>query len=704
MFLHFVDKDGKPLENFVIYRNGFQTLGAANIKQRENILINFEDDLHSEFINKEDFYERRDGRLFFVWRDPYERIVSLYKSFVTAPRWNEELRRKLGLSFVKMGSVDYFCKTILKNITCSEYTNTYTNLLKQADLTFDDVDEIVNINDLNNFINDKLGVDVGEVGLRNKSDENISIKGFSKYRSRIYELYKEDYENYREWREKRDAYSKKTCILFVAHSFDGGTMHIFRDIKKQIDRYKNLKIVFCTPFFNRTNDALDEVGCEVFFYDNKDVISKYSNVLFNPSFVMEKYYYEKDNTYDFYWLYEYDVMYTGDFAQFIDYTNDNCKSDLLGSYIRNYEENPEWHHWFFNPNMEKYKFDSHIMACLSIYRLSNAALKCYMEYERDDFKATLYEYAMPTILYENGFTLQDLSGDYDENAKWVNRRDYDFLDSKHFSMDYSNDYYSLLKKHDCRFYTRIKSANKVPDKDEYNLSDYFEKVVVLHCVNKDYDRDEYVYELENYHFYDYKVYETCDASELNNVIIFNNKLIRKSLQTDYYDKRDKNIYARVFDCAYNHYKIIKTAYDQGCESVLIFEDDVNFNVTPVRMKEYILNMPQDYDIIRFSYAIQTDTMAEKMLHDRWVETKKSINKLFYPLPDILQAYYIGMTALSRKGMEYILEYYKKHYIIPADIPYKEVKDADDVKVYYANINLCDGRGYSILETRHRHSY
>lgn len=50
------------------------------------------------------------------------------------------------------------------------------------------------------------------------------------------------------------------------------------------------------------------------------------------------------------------------------------------------------------------------------------------------------------------------------------------------------------------------------------------------------------------------------------------------LHTEFYDKARKlvnpDIYGAVFDCAYNHYSIIKQAYLRGFNNILIIEDDI----------------------------------------------------------------------------------------------------------------------------------
>jgi hypothetical protein len=48
--------------------------------------------------------------------------------------------------------------------------------------------------------------------------------------------------------------------------------------------------------------------------------------------------------YDFYWRIEYDVRFGGDWSVFFRSFLDN-KADLLGTYIRTYQDDPHWYWW-----------------------------------------------------------------------------------------------------------------------------------------------------------------------------------------------------------------------------------------------------------------------------------------------------------------------------------------------------------------------
>ena len=75
--------------------------------------------------------------------------------------------------------------------------------------------------------------------------------------------------------------------------------------------------------------------------------------------------------------------------------------------------------------------------------------------------------------------------------------------------------------------------------------------------------------------------------------IYNN--VRESyplLQTIPYDEAynggNKTVYNRVFDCALNHYNIIKSAYKRNVNNLLVFEDDINFVVNKTVLDKLLI--------------------------------------------------------------------------------------------------------------------
>lgn len=151
----------------------------------------------------------------------------------------------------------------------------------------------------------------------------------------------------------------------------------------------------------------------------------------------------------------------------------------------------------------------------------------------------------------------------------------------------------------------------------------------------------------------------------------------ESLYTSYYNekaKKNEYTYGAVFDCAYNHYSIIKQAYMRGINSILIFEDDILFNNTNI-LKNIINNMPNDYDVLKF--------------HNQFCDRKNIIvNNSFFQLIDNPDKYYHSTLcyALSRKGMEAVINEYESN-LVAADIVLNNITSNKDIKFYVLKLNI-----------------
>lgn len=98
-----------------------------------------------------------------------------------------------------------------------------------------------------------------------------------------------------------------------------------------------------------------------------------------------------------------------------------------------------------------------------------------------------------------------------------------------------------------------------------------------------------------------------------------------------------------YDCARNHYTIIKTAYDLGYEHILVMEDDIRFLKDANIFNMYLKKIPNDYDVLQFG-AFTMEPDIEKYLLD---------DELWFEHEDV-PAWNTSMYALSRRGMIYYL--------------------------------------------------
>lgn len=136
---------------------------------------------------------RPNTKSFIVYRDPFERFVSLYKDMVGEPTHHTELKflynkdsKVMQTNFMK-----YFVFSNGGNYDKNEHTKRITDLYDKNELN--DVDLIVDIKDLSTFIKNELGMDHIN---RNVSKNNIDISMFMRYKNIICNYYKPDYDFY----------------------------------------------------------------------------------------------------------------------------------------------------------------------------------------------------------------------------------------------------------------------------------------------------------------------------------------------------------------------------------------------------------------------------------------------------------------------------------------------------------------------------
>ena len=189
---------------------------------------------------------------------------------------------------------------------------------------------------------------------------------------------------------------------------------------------------------------------------------------------------------------------------------------------------------------------------------------------------------------------------------------------------------------------------------EQQLRDRFDICYVLTLSNRE-DRRKFMEEQFNR-------YWQCD--------IYNNQWLNYHYATpfpynniiaDAFNKTGKGRFTKPneYDCARNHYSIVKECYDRGFNHILILEDDICFYNKMEIFNDFINNIPVDYDLIQFG-GFTVDPKAKNILdaYDKgqyWVKHKDCL------------IWNASMYALSRKGMEYYLAFMNKIFWV-ADGP------------------------------------
>lgn len=121
-------------------------------------------------------------------------------------------------------------------------------------------------------------------------------------------------------------------------------------------------------------------------------------------------FYKENQGYDYYWLVEDDVRFSGDWRDFFD-SFASSTSDFLSSVIETKAENPNWYWWTsLKAGNEVITEEKLLKSFNPIYRLSSQALVCIDAHLRIGWMGH-YEVLLPTLLYNKGFLLEDFGGE-----------------------------------------------------------------------------------------------------------------------------------------------------------------------------------------------------------------------------------------------------------------------------------------------------
>jgi len=113
--------------------------------------------------------------------------------------------------------------------------------------------------------------------------------------------------------------------------------------------------------------------------------------------------------FDYYWVVEFDVRYTGEWESFLR-SYEAYDHDLITSHIRHYHQEPTfyWWHTLQHPT-EKIDKARYLRSLNVIYRISTHALALLHEKQKDGWQGFI-EVLFPTLLEYNGYTLLDFGG------------------------------------------------------------------------------------------------------------------------------------------------------------------------------------------------------------------------------------------------------------------------------------------------------
>jgi len=115
-------------------------------------------------------------------------------------------------------------------------------------------------------------------------------------------------------------------------------------------------------------------------------------------------YYLRNHQYDFYWRIDYDVRFGGDWGDFFRHFLDN-KTDLLGTYVKTYQDDPDWHWW----NAINFKLDQDCLrgVFFPVVRFSRRSL-AFLDKKYRSGMLGYCEIIVPTLLDMERMNIEDI--------------------------------------------------------------------------------------------------------------------------------------------------------------------------------------------------------------------------------------------------------------------------------------------------------
>ena len=201
----------------------------------------------------------------------------------------------------------------------------------------------------------------------------------------------------------------------------------------------------------------------------------------------------------------------------------------------------------------------------------------------------------------------------------------------------------------------------------------FDKIYCLHLAENKERYENIIKQFERLGIKDQvEIWWTCKR-EISNTI---GQMI-PTLKVDYYGdidslKPEKKIMGGVFNCALEHYTIIKQAYLRGFNNILIMEDDIKF-IDDIEKIEYMFNsVPNDYDLVKFwTTGMNKERITNNEPYKK-LSSKSGKAAMFSNM----------CYAISRNGMKRYIELTDENFT-PADSQFFNF-DYDKYNVYKSN--------------------
>ncbi len=206
----------------------------------------------------------------------------------------------------------------------------------------------------------------------------------------------------------------KQAVLYLTNKSNEWTLSAFHALEQSLQGVSDVYFAYhqqgdvlpvalqnIENLFVFTSDGLNELGYTPI---ERDKLVPGSN-----HFPLLKFF-KENHGYDYYWLVEDDVRFSGEWKDFFG-SFASCTSDFLSSVIETKAENPTWYWWTSLKTGNEVIAEEKLLKSFNpICRLSSQALTCIDTCQSAGWVGH-HEVLLPTLLYNKGFLLEDFGGE-----------------------------------------------------------------------------------------------------------------------------------------------------------------------------------------------------------------------------------------------------------------------------------------------------
>ncbi|WP_293309566.1 beta-1,6-N-acetylglucosaminyltransferase [Pedobacter sp. UBA5917] len=204
----------------------------------------------------------------------------------------------------------------------------------------------------------------------------------------------------------------REVVLFLTDKSDGETLARYNRIKETLP--KRFTLIYLRHEKQHKSVAVQD-GAEHFLFDdgimnNLSLQGIFKSLLPGSNHFPLFQFYRNNQAYRHYWVIEDDVYYNGDIGQFFDNFKD-VEADFISSHLRDYCDEPKWHWWYSLQNNQGkiIPVSRRLRSFNPIYRISHRAV-CFLDKAFSEGWSGHHEVAIPTLLKEHGFSVEDFGG------------------------------------------------------------------------------------------------------------------------------------------------------------------------------------------------------------------------------------------------------------------------------------------------------